>query len=221
MPTISEIIVHPRTFLRANALWPSGELNRMALGRPDTFGAGSPGEGSRVWPVQLVPKSGVECKRSDGTLLPAWQIAPAASLGNTTLAYYLPWRPNSALHMVLGDKADFFITDAINGCTFAYGPGGNPRVAHLNYNTKDAMGDRVEGNPLDQAKIDKEIGKIFPGVAIATLKKADYNTDVFPNVTVIGVRRAGIWTFVYQSRDYIGARGPVAAYLFKSVHTVR
>ena len=216
--SLQSLIAHPKTFLKTNALWPAGQLNVMAAGKPDVFKVGTTDEGSRVWPVQLRAKGGVECKARDGTPMACWEVAPA-SLPAATLAYYLPWRPNSTLTMVLGDKADFFITDTMNGCTFAFGAGGKPRVAHVNYNTFNEAGDREEGRPIDQAHIDAEVQRLFPG-AVGALRKADYLTSSFPNVTVVGVRRNGQWTFVYQKRDYLGTAAN-KLYELKSVHTIR
>lgn len=216
--SFQSIIAHPKTFLKSNALWPSGQLNVQAQGKPDVFNVGKAGEGSRVWTVELRPKMGVECKTSAGVSLPCWEVVPVQSMG-AMLAYYLPWRPNSTLTMLLGDKADFFITDTMNGCTFAYGAGGHPRVAHVNYNTFNDDGQREEGRPIDQAHMDAEVKRLFPS-AVPMLRKADYKTPNFPNVTVIGVRRNGQWTFVYQKRDYLGAAGQ-ALYKLKSVHTIR
>ena len=52
------------------------------------------------------------------------------------------------------------------------------------------------------------------------LRKAQYTTSNFPNVTVIGVRKNGMWKFVYQKRDYVGST-TVKSYRFKAVHTIR
>jgi hypothetical protein len=216
--SLASIIAHPKTFLKQNALWPSGQLNQMALGQPDVVRRGTPQEGSRLWPIRLQRKSGVSCTRN-GVPLPCWEIAPGQSLAST-LAYYLPWRPNSTLSIVLGNKADFFITDAMNGCTFAYGAGGAPRVTHVNYNTFDDEGARKEGNPIDQPFMNREVRRVLGAAPQAALRKADYATSSFPNVTVIGVRRGNQWKFVYQKRDYIGST-TVAEYKWKSVHTIR
>ena len=216
--SMTQIVAHPKTFLKSNALWPSGELNAIAQGRPDMIRGGGPDEGAKVWPIKLSPKNNVSCKRK-GVLMPCWEIAPSQSLA-CTLAYYLPWRPNSALSIVLGDKADFFITDTMNGCTFAFGPGGNPRVAHVNFNTFNELGDREEGLPIDTPFMNQEVNRTLGGPPSAALRKADYITNSFPNVTVIGVRRHGQWKFVYQKRDFTGA-GIVAEYNLKSVHTIR
>ena len=216
--SLQSLIAHPKTFLKTNALWPAGQLNVMAAGKPDVFKVGTADEGSRVWPVHLRAKAGVECKAHDGTPMTCWEVAPSPSPA-ATLAYYLPWRPNSTLTMLLGDKADFFITDTMNGCTFAFGPGGKPRVAHVNYNTFNDAGDREEGRPIDQPHMDAEVQRLFPG-AVAALRKADYLTSSFPNVTVVGVRRNGQWTFVYQKRDYLGSAGN-RLYKLQSVHTIR
>lgn len=218
--SLSQIIAHPKTFLKSNALWPAGQLNVTAQGRPDVVRAGTPTESAKVWPVQLRRKAGVSCSHR-GVDMPCWEVAPAGSLGGgMVLAYYLPWRPNSTLSMVLGDKADFFITDTMNGCTFAFGPGGQPRVAHVNYNTFNDEGVREEGRPIDQAFMDQEVQRVLPGGTAGVLRKANYVTPNFPNVTVIGVRRHGRWKFVYQKREYLGA-GVTAQYALRSVHTVR
>jgi hypothetical protein len=89
----------------------------------------------------------------------------------------------------------------------------------VNYNTFDDEGQRQEGRPIDQAHMDAEVRRLFPA-AVPMLRKADYATSTFPNVTVIGVRRHGQWTFVYQKRDYLGSAGR-ALYKLKSVHTIR
>lgn len=216
--SLAQIITHPKTFLKNNALWPSGNLNMLAKGKPDIIRAGKADEGSRVWPVKLQRKSGVICEKR-GISLPCWEIAPSNSLP-CDLIYYLPWRPNSTLSLVLGDKADFFITDTMNGCTFAFGPGGNPRVAHVNYNTFDDENIRKEGNPIDQGFMNTEVNRVLQGNVNGALRKSDYLTNSFPNVTVIGVRRNKRWEFVYQKRDYIGA-GSQVKYKWRAVHTIR
>ncbi|MBL9050250.1 MAG: hypothetical protein JNK19_09085 [Tabrizicola sp.] len=223
MPSIAEIVVHPKTFLKLNALWPSGHLNMQARGNPATFG---PDGTAQVIPLTLRPKPGVQCLDKSGASMPCWEIAPAGLGGH--LGYYLPWQPNSTKTMVIGDKADFFITDTMNGCTFAAGTGGTVRVAHVNFNTFNDDGLREEGRPIDQGHMDAEVNRVMgigtPGVA---LRKANYlvaNGD-FPNVTVVGVRRGGMWTFAYQKRamtepSRVGG-AMVPAYRLVSVHNVR
>lgn len=222
MPSMSELVLHPKTFLKSNALWPSGLLNVQARGNPATFG---PNAAAQVIPLMLRPKPGVQCLNKTGVPMPCWEIAPAGLGGY--LGYYLPWQPNSTKTMVIGDKADFFITDTMNGCTFAAGIGGTVRVAHVNYNTFNADGDREEGLPIDQGHMDNEVQRVMgaatPGVA---LRKAGYtiaNGD-FPNVTVVGVRRAGLWTFAYQKRAMTAparlGTAMVPGYRLVSVHNV-
>jgi hypothetical protein len=204
--SLAELVSHPKTFLRFNALWISGRLNVECKGRPDT----------KVWPVVMIPDDSAEC-RKDGNLIPSWQITKATSLRDFRLAYFLPWGPNSTKTMVLGDKADLFLTDTMNGCTFAYGGPNGATVTHVNYNTF-----REEGKPIDQTEIDNEVDDVFNliGGPTAMLRKTDYGTANFPNVTVIGVRGTGGWRFVYQKRDYTGATNK-KQYVLKSVHTVR
>jgi len=208
--SLQQLIAHPKTFLKQNAVWVSGQLNVACRGRPDT----------KVWPVTLAPSTTSECKKSDGTVMPCWEIVPATSLGGVTLAYFLPWGPNSTKDMVLGDKANLFLTDTMNGCSFGFGPGGNPRVAHVNYNTFGDSGDREEGKPIDQGHINNEMTRVLGGAPTGALRKQDYVTGTFPNVTVIGVRQGGAWKFVYQKRDYTGSTGK-KQYTYKAVHTIR
>jgi hypothetical protein len=210
---LDQIIRHPKTFLKSNALWVSGAFQVACKAKPD----------NKVWPIRLQRTSMVECKNSAGLDLPCWEILPAFTLGYSSLAYFLPWYPNSTKEMVLGTAADLFLTDTMNGCSFGYGPGGTPRVAHLNYNVQNSEGVREEGLAIDQTHINSEINRIFPGGA-TTLKKADYavNTDgQFPNVTVIGVRDNGMWRFVYQRRAYVGVANGKKSFKLLSVHTVR
>ena len=199
---IHDLRDHPKTFLKNNAVWVSGQMNFRGRGKAE------------IWPVTLVRASGVSCTRQ-GVNLPCWEIVPATSLSEHALAYFLPWAPNSTKEMTLGSKATLFITDTMNGCTFAGVGGPSPRVAHLNYNV-----DRQEGNPLDQGIIDGEITRLFTATPVKTLKKADYATSTFPNVTVLGTLRDSGWRFVYQKRDYTGATG-TRNYVWKGVHSIR
>lgn len=200
--SLSEFIRHPRTFMRNNAVWVSGELN--AMGRAT----------SGLYPVTIAPARGVSCTKN-GAAMPCFEVKPATDLG-MTLAYFLPWEPNSTKVMTLGTKADLFLTDSMNGCSFAAATGMSPTVAHVNYNMH-----RTEGQPIDQAEIDNEIAATFPhGGPAKTLKKADYVTSTFPNVTVMGVRKTTGWEFYYQKRNYTGATA-TRNYEYKSVHKIR
>lgn len=200
--SIEQLIRHPKTFLKDNAVWVSGRMNVTGRGKAE------------LWPVQLARMGGVTCSKRDGTAMPCWEIIPATDLRNHVLAYFLPWAPNSTKTMTLGTKASLFLTDTLNGCTFAGVGGTSPTVAHVNYN----MG-KVEGNPIDQVFMDGEVTKLFPGGA-RVLRKGDYNTPIFPNCTVIGVLRGGGWDFVYQSRNYVNSTA-TKNYEYMSVHTIR
>lgn len=219
MPSITDIVAHPKTFLRANGLWPSPTLNVAARGMPYTV---SDSDRAQVIPLAIRAKPGVTLADRHGVMLPVWEVVQATSMG-AAMGYYLPWMPNSTKTMVIGDKADFFITDTMNGCTFAAGTGTTVRVAHVNYNTFNAEGVRQEGLPIDQGHMDAEVNRVMGVGAAVALRKAQY-ADLgggFPNVTVIGVRQDGHWRFVYQRRIYINTEHTVQRYRLASVHSVR
>jgi hypothetical protein len=190
MSAIDSLIRHPKTFLQSNAVWVSGMLNVQGRGQAD----------EKLWPVTLRKVSNVTCLSLAGGAMPCWEIIPSTSMSDMALAYFLPWGPNSTKSIRLGAKANLFLTDSMNGCSFAGGTGANPLVAHVNYNQG-----QQEGNPIDQPYMDAQINQLFPGGAPKTFRKADYLTNTFPNVTLIGRRRHGNWKFCYQVRDYLGA----------------
>jgi hypothetical protein len=208
--SLSLLIAHPKTFLSTNAVWVHGSLNYMILGQPDTVGGTGMG---KVFPVCLQRSSVKQCTDKHGANMPCWEIMPATSLGEFMLAYYLPYRQNTVNSMLIGNKADLFLTDTIDGCTFAAGPGAAPLVSHLNYTVG-----REEGALIDQGEIDEDLDELYPAGGIQALKKGHYKTDdQVPNVTVIGARRSGRWKFVYQRRDNLGG----GRFQLRSVHSVR
>ncbi len=204
--SIHQLLQHPKTFLKSNAVWVSGKMNLIGKAKAE------------IWPVTLTGAGGVTCLGFDKKPIPCWEIVPAESMADFELAYFLPWGPNSTQSTTLGNKAKLFITDTMNGCSFAgETTGGAPKVAHVNYNVG-----RTEGNPIDQTFMDSEINRLFPPGTSGpkALRKADYLTPIFPNVTLIGVFRNNKWDFVYQVRDYQGATSK-KNYALMSVHTVR
>jgi hypothetical protein len=208
--SLSLLIAHPKTFLKANAVWVHGQLNFMTLGRPDTIGTTGM---SKCFPVQLQRSQMKHCTDKSGGNMPCWEIVPATSLGEFTLAYYLPYRQNAVTSMLIGNKANLFLTDTIDGCTFAAGPGAAPLVSHLNYTVG-----RQEGALIDQGQIDEDLDELYPAGGIQALKKAQYKTDdQIANVTVVGVRQSGAWKFVYQRRDNLGGGN----FRLRSVHSVK
>lgn len=205
------LIENPKTFLKSNAVFVHGNLNFKLLGRPDTIGGTNV---SKVFPVMLRRAPMKHCQDKGGADMPCWEFAPAESLSNVVLAYYLPYVPNTTRSMLLGNAANIFLTDHIDGCTFAAGPGAMPLVSHLNYTVG-----RQEGALIDQDKIDEEVEGLYPNSeGVVALKKAQYKTgDALPHVTVIGVRRDGRWKFVYQRRDNLGGGN----FRLRSVHSVK
>lgn len=203
--SIELLVQHPKTFLKTNAVWVGNEFAWQAKGTP----------GSKLWPVTLRRTQNKKCTKSDGTDMPCWDIVVAKSL-ECALAFYLPYVPNTTKEMTLSTKGKLFITDTLDGCTFAHNGGGAAKVAHINYTQGG-----VEGAKIDQPFMDGEVNRLFPGGAMA-LKRDDYDTATKGNVTVIGVlRHGGAWEFVYQQRDYKGLGHTAQEFQYVSVHRIR
>ncbi|WP_370979801.1 hypothetical protein [Agaribacterium sp. ZY112] len=112
-------------------------------------------------------------------------------------AYYLPFMNNDFRTMTLGDKADYFFTDTMNGCSFACGPGKSPKIGHFN---------RVSGqnDVIDQNAIDRDIQGQFPGGVLKSLTKTDYKAGIGDAASLFGIRKNGIWHFYYQVYSIAG-----------------
>jgi hypothetical protein len=208
MPTISDLIEHPKTFLKQYALWPAGILNVKCRGLAD----------NRLFPLRMQPKSGVSCVNKAGVNMPCYELTEATSLGDMIPAYYLAYTPNSTQSITLGDKADLFITDTMTGCSFGAMSGSNPKVAHLNY----TMG-ADPAAPIDQVKTGTEMTKVFGGPPSVQLNKTDYINAKGQNgnVTVVGVRKGNGWEFYYQRRNATGSNNLGWTYEIVSVHSVK
>ena len=208
MPTISELIEHPRTFLKQYALWPAGILNVKCKGVAD----------NRLFPLRLQKKLMVSCVNKLGANMPCYELTEATSLDDMVPAYYLAYTPNSTQEITLGNKADLFITDTMTGCSFGAMSGSHPKVAHLNYT--------LGGNPeatIDQVKTGAEMTKVFGGAPSVQLNKTDYINAKGENgnVTVVGVRRNNSWKFYYQRRNATGSNNTGRTYEIISVHSVK
>lgn len=122
-------------------------------------------------------------------------------------AYYLPFFNNDYRVMQLDPAtfppgADIFFTDSVNGCSFAAGPGANPKVGHFNRTSG-------ENNVADQGLMDADIGGEFGGGTVVKLTKATYKgTSISKAATVVGVKSGAAWTFWWQPRDVAGYNHP-------------
>src|ERR1700679_2548433 len=140
--SLTLLIDHPKTFLKTNAVWIHGSLNVAVQGKPQVNANGV----GKVFPVEMRSATGKSCVDKAGRNMPCWEIVETkvfSKLG--TLAYYLPYEQNKTKSMLLGSNAKLFLTDTINGCTFAASTGGQPLVSHLNYTAG-----RQEGTSIDQ-----------------------------------------------------------------------
>ncbi len=144
--------------------------------------------------IQKDPTS--QARKENGGSAIAYKITEAtgtaSSRSHRFSAYYLPFFNNDYRTMNLGNAADIFITDTMNGCSFACsGAHAAPRVGHFN---------RTSGpnDVIDQTAIDHDIGMRMGGVVTKSLKKAGYKNDPSEKVTMIGIREHGQWVFLWQ-----------------------
>ncbi|MCK7595842.1 hypothetical protein M0G74_01000 [Microbulbifer sp. CAU 1566] len=139
--------------------------------------------------------------KSTGSAAVAYKVSEASGApskySHQFSAYYLPFMNNDFRVMNLGNAADFFFTDTMNGCSFACGAGNPPKIGHFN---------RVSGpnDMIDQNAIDGDISGQFPGGVLKSLKKTDYKNDVGEAASLVGVRTNGTWAFYYQVYSVAG-----------------
>jgi len=119
--------------------------------------------------------------------------------------FYCPWSGDRVWSVDLDDRADFFFTATLNGCTVAVEGAVDPKVSHANYIDPT-------NQQIDQTTIDTEIGRRHAATD-PRVGKADY-TNVAKKTrrlakgkvldylaTVIGFRDPATnqWSFYYQS----------------------
>jgi hypothetical protein len=123
-------------------------------------------------------------------------------------AYYLPFFSNAFRTMRLDPAlfppgADFFFTDTVNGCSFAGGPGQNPKVGHFNR----TVGGVDPGAAIDQAAMNNDIAAEFGMGTDVKLTKATYKPGATHYATVFGIRNNAGWDFYWQGpREWVGMK---------------
>lgn len=196
-------LANPMAFMDANVIVPHSSLQARAQGQ------------AAVIRVNLVEITGVTCTNAAGNNVPMYYAQGVGSKfltsSNAFKAYYLPYAPGKTKQMNLGTQARYFFTDKIDGCTFAAGlTGGNaPTVIHINKQTA--------GGTIDQNAIDAKVQARFGATPYTQLSLLDYmspeelqmrNDPTAPavktNVTVLGIRGTGGWTFYFQRRNWLG-----------------
>lgn len=117
-------------------------------------------------------------------------------------AYFLPWMQNGKKVMTLNKNGvDWFFTDTMNGCTFASGPGANPKVGHFNY--------QVDNTKIDATKINTEVGGEFGMGTNHRIDKTDYmDQHGLVKVTTLGIKTGNSWDFYYQKREIVSLIPP-------------
>ncbi len=160
--------------------------------------------------VDLVRDTNNEGRKTNGTLIPVYRVIRATGLPSVAShrfkAYYLPFRSNDVRTMNLnptnhgGKDAKVFFTDTMNGCSFACGPGANPKVGHFN---RTVGGNDSAG--IDQGAIDVDINNEFGGGTRYEVKRNDYKTGVADYSSLMGVKTGGNWQFYWQRREWVGA----------------
>jgi hypothetical protein len=198
-------LADPLGFLNANIIVPHNTLQSVALGQP------------KIIKVNLEPDTtGNTCINAAGQNVSMFRATGVQGLrspaSNAFQAYYLPYMNNTTKQMNLGNAANFFFTDKIDGCTFAAGTGQGqaPLVAHLNQQRADGT--------IDQPALDTTVANVFAAApGYRQLSLPDYispeeqlmKTDptaaaAKTHVTVIGIRNGTGWVFYFQRRNWIG-----------------
>lgn len=128
-----------------------------------------------------------------GHVLPAWMcnfnLTPSGGYngfyvnltngGGGTPCYFLPWKNDAGVSMVLGGAADFFFTSTLSGCTVqVMGPANAPTVTHANaravWTANSGSGDAAASNAA-QATINTYLPTPGGGIGNASrVTKADY-----------------------------------------------
>jgi hypothetical protein len=128
-------------------------------------------------------------------------VSPNALPGSKR-CYFLPWCPDGATEMVLGNAAPFFFTSTLTGCSVkAHGPRATPTVIHANakgtYAGAYATSSKAAPAHLDdksthaiaeahatiqaQASIDTMLGAVVAGQGV--VRKTDYvGQATLPNI---------------------------------------
>lgn len=110
-------------------------------------------------------------------------------------AYFLPYIENEISVMILGDKADIFITPPLTGCSIIVTQReGVTKLYHLNARdnegliTEESMAELMEAIPSEEREN-----------IVFALHKTDY-AQYKPDrpITFIGLRNENQWTFHYQ-----------------------
>lgn len=159
--------------------------------------------------VDLVKSTSMSGLTARGKKVPVYEVLKVKGAPGTHShcfrAYYLPYRGNDIRTMTLDPArhgnagADVFFTDSLNGCSFASGPGVNPKVGHFNRTMGGA-----DGAAIDQAQIDLDIQAEFAGGTLHRVQKTDYKTDAADYASVIGIQTGPAWNFWLQKRSVTG-----------------
>lgn len=160
--------------------------------------------------VDIDRDASLNARRTGGGTVPVYRVREAAGTANMFSnrfnAYYLPFFANDFRTMTLDPNqfppgAVYFFTDTVNGCSFAAGPGQNPKVGHFNR----TVGGLDPGAAIDQAAMNHDIAFEFHGGTDVKLTKATYKPGTPDYATVFGIRNAAGWDFYWQGpRTWVG-----------------
>lgn len=172
------------------------------------YGRNPNGKRPKIYELRLMNRiDNVPTKKKDAndkTIVKA-VARQVGSRTNKLIGYYCPWSGDRVWSVDLDDRADFFFTATLNGCTVAIDGAVNPKVSHANY--LDPLTQQV-----DQGRIDTELAKRHAATD-PRVSKGDYTNVAKKSkrlaqgkvldylATVIGFRDAASnqWSFYYQS----------------------
>lgn len=206
-------LAQPATWLRNNLLIVDIQTNiqgtRTGTGASEVRGSVETYTTGAIVTVNIVADPARYARRTGGGQVPAFRVkeatGAASKYSHRFQAYYLPFRSNAIRTMRLDPAtfppgANFFFTDTVNGCSFAAGPGANPKVGHFN---RTVGGDDSAG--IDQPAMNNDIGLEFAGGTDVKLTRATYKATTADYASVIGIKNIGGWNFYWQGpRTWVG-----------------
>jgi hypothetical protein len=97
--------------------------------------------------------------------------------------YFLPYKPDAAITMTIGDQADYFFTSMLTGCTVrVYGPRSSPTITHSNAGNafrtnKDGLNAATNAA---QVQINNYMGQVPAGQNAASVTRFTMNGTYTP-----------------------------------------
>lgn len=211
------VVVNIQQLVRAAAVNPNG----LPVVGPK-FNAGA------VITVDIRKTDRFYAQNSNGDAIDACELVEATGDASRVFGrsyrfqvYYLPFFNNATMTMdlavPLGQSSPlYYVTDTMNGCAFAASNGLTPTVGHFNYTVGG-----VDGAPIDDAEINRQINVTYPFGTYKSLRKAGYKRTAADAITLFGVRGRTQWSYSWQRYRQVAWRNQKRVYeIDANVHTI-